>query len=443
MSPMRPMSPMSSTNPAGEHASGQPPSRASRAPALLIAGGAFVLYLLTLAASDFLTRRPGVALALNPYNPAALLARADAALEQEPPDFAAARRYAAAALRADPLAPNVHRMLGRIAEEAEDDAKAPDLVRLSARFARDGDAQFRALQQSLDARDHADATHRLDLLFRGQGRSRWGRLGQAFANFVADPDLAAALARKLGEDPPWRLAYLEQIFARATDVDALVDFYARLPRPQEEETRYFAERLVNEGRLGAAHALFLTQLPPDRLAGAALLYNARFQYGVSNLPFDWVFSPMPNTLTELRRDRGRRVLRVTFFGGRTPYRNVNRLLALLPGDYVFSGTEQAQSLNNPRGMRWRIVCANQPGEVIGSTPLLTGDIPQRTFSAPFTVPEDCPFQLLQLELAFRVALETEATGSVSYSDLALAVAGARQETGKPGAAASDGAKAAR
>lgn len=409
-----------------DNASGDSPSGGRAAPALLIAGGVFVLYLLTLTASDLLSRRPTVALLLNPYNSAALLARAEAALEQEPPDFQEARRHAEAALRADPLAPGVHRTLARVAEESEEDAKAPELVRLSARFARDGDAQFRALQQSLDDRDYAEATHRLDMLFRGQGRGRWPRLGQAFANLVADPPMAEALARKLGEDPPWRPAYVEQTFARAANVDALVDFYARLPRPLEEETRFFLERLVNEGRLGAAHALFLSQLAPERLPGAALLYNARFQYGVSNLPFDWVFTPMPNTLTELRRDRGRRVLRVTFFGGRTPYRNVNHFLALLPGDYVFSGLEQAQALNNPRGLRWRIACTNQPGEAVAATPLLTGDIPQRPFSVSFSVPEDCPFQLLQLELAFRVALETEATGSVSYSDLALTVAPARQ-----------------
>ena len=223
-------------------------------------------------------------------------------------------------------------------------------------------------------------------------------------------------------NPPWRRVFLDQTFSRAPSVDALIAFYGLLPAPQAAEIRGFLERLVREKRLDVAHSIFINQLPPERLNDAGLLYNARFQFGVSNLPFDWVITPMPNTLTEVWRDLNRRQLRVSFFGGRTPYRNVNHLMALTPGSYVFSGTEQALSLNNPRGMRWRIACAERPEAPLGSTELLTGDVPARPFSVAFTVGANCSFQNLQLELAFRVALEQEATGSVLYSDLSVAPA---------------------
>jgi hypothetical protein len=382
----------------------------------------FLLYLLLVWASAALSRRPGIALFLNPWNASALLIRAEAALSRDPPDIDAARRYAERALRADPLAPGVHRTLAKVAEEANDENAEAVFDRLAARYARDGNAQFSVLQRAIASRDFDEAAHRVDLLFRGQPIGLWGRLAQGLSNLIVDPEFAASLARKLGQDPTWRKVFLEQLFARSFSVDALLAFYSILPAPQDSETRLFLERLVRESRYAEAHKLFIRLLPADRLEEAKLLYNARFQYGVSNLPFDWVITRMPNTLTDVRRDRNRRLLRVSFFGGRTPYRNVNHLMALAPGTYVFSGMEQAISFNNPRGMRWRIYCTDKPNENLGVSELLVGDTPQRPFTVSFTVPPECPFQNLQLELAFRVALEQEAAGSVVYSDLAVAVA---------------------
>lgn len=408
---------------AGEFGSGRADRRNAPAGRLrLVAALAaiFVAYLLSIWASEIISSRPNVALLLNPYNATALITRAEAALEQDPPEVLLARRFAGAALRADPLAPGAHRALARTAAESDDEEAAEALTRLSARYARDGDAQLGMLQRALAAREFDKVVHRLDLIYRGQGEELWGRLGPAFANVVNEPQLAAALARKLGEGPPWRRSFLEQSFARAASVDALIQFYTLLPNPQDAETRLFLERLVREGRYDVAHALFVRMLPPERRQESGLLYNARFQYGVSNLPFDWVFTRMPNTLTKVRRDRSRRLLRVSFFGGRTPFKNVSHLLALAPGSYIFSGSEQALSLNNPRGMQWKIACTDKLEETIAATELLAGDVPLRPFAVSFDVAEQCPFQILQLELASRVALEQEATGTVVYTDLSVA-----------------------
>jgi hypothetical protein len=382
----------------------------------------FILYLLLMWASQALSQRPGIALILNPWNASALLNSSEAAMQQDPPDFQAARGYAERALRADPLAPGVHRTLAIVAKETDDRKFAIIFDHLAAQFARDGGAQFSALQRALLDRDFEEATKRVDLLFRGQPQGLWLQISQALANAIANPEFAAPLARKLGEDPPWRGAFLGQVFMRATSVEALKAFYYTLPSPRDPETRQLLERLGREGRYDVAHEIFSRMLPPDRLAEAKLLYNARFQYGVSNVPFDWVITEMPNTLTEVRRDRNRRSLAVSFFGGRTPYRNVNHLMALAPGAYMFSGSEQATSFDNPRGMRWRIFCVNRPDENLGASNLLAGDVPERRFAVSFTVAPDCPFQNLQLELAFRVALEQEATGAVVYTDLSVAAA---------------------
>ncbi len=280
--------------------------------------GLVILYFLLVWASQALSQRPGIALILNPWNASALLNRADAALGQDPPDLAAARTFAERALRADPLAPGVHRILAIIAREADDRKSAATFDRLAGRFSRDGGAQFSMLQRALIDRDFEEAVKRVDLLFRGQSQGLWGQISQALANTIASPEFAAPLARKLGEDPPWRRAFLEQVFARAASVEALKAFYFILPSPRDPETRQLLERLVRGGRHDLAHDIFIRAIPADRHAEAKLLYNARFQYGVSNIPFDWVITEMPNTLTEVRRDRNRRSLVVSFFGAGPP-----------------------------------------------------------------------------------------------------------------------------
>lgn len=389
---------------------------------VLIAGGLIVAMLLASWASQLLSRMPSIALLVNPYNAAALVIRAEAALDRSPPDLEEARRYAYAALRADPLAPGTHRTLSRIAVQAKENEATARYTQLAARFARDGDSQLMALQRAAAAGDYPEIAHRLDMLFRGQSTSIWVRISQVFGNAIAAPAFATALAAKLGENPPWRRVFLEQAFTHVASVDALIGFFNQLAAPSDAETRLFLERLVRDQRYEAAHALFMRMVPADRREETKLLYNSRFQHGVSNIPFDWVITRMPNTLIDVRRDGDRRTLRVAFFGGRTAFRNVNHLMALAPGSYVFSGVEQALSFDNPRGMRWRIFCTNAPDENIATTALLTGDIQQRPFNVPFTVPSNCPYQNLQLELAYRVALEQEATGSVAYSEMSVAVA---------------------
>jgi hypothetical protein len=385
-------------------------------------GALFVLYLLNLAVSDHLSRHPAIALLLNPANAGALVFRAEAALDQDSPDRQSAKDDASAALRADPLVPGVYRTLRRIAEEASDEERAAAMSPLAARFARDGEAQVEALRRALAGNDFDAAIRHLDLLFRGQSPGLWSRIAQSLAGAVSVPEFTHALGRKLAEEPPWRRTFLQQLFVNKVPVDPLIDLYELLPNSNDAEARLLMERLVREGRLHAALSLFVRRLPPERLTEPGLLYNARFQHGVSNFPFDWVITPMPNTLTEVRRDRNRRVLRVSFFGGRTPYRNVSRLLALPAGAYVLAGREEAAALDNPRGTRWRLACVDKLDQVIAATPLLTGDVAERPFSVRFEIPQGCPFQILQLELAARVALETEANGSVIYSDLSLSVA---------------------
>ena len=130
--------------------------------------------------------------------------------------------------------------------------------------------------------------------------------------------------------------------------------------------------------------------------------------------------PSPTRWSASRTQDGARTINVDFFGGRVKFEHVSHLLNLAPGPYRFQGRERSQDLQNERGLRWRIACVGDDAETLGTTDLVSGDTPWRTFTVDFTVPTGkCPYQMLVLELPARAALETEVVGRVSYTDLDL------------------------
>lgn len=359
-------------------------------------------------------------------DPRAQLQKAEVALSPERDQGREARDLAADALLADPLARDGHKILAQALAVEGAKSEASALWRAAARFARDGEAQAVMLQQAVDDRDFKGFAARLDVMLRGQEAGRWTPLSQAVVPVLSFPEAIDPLADRLDDMPPWRQAFLNAAAARGQDFAAMRALFISLQeRPSglsDDEARPLLERFVAEGRFEEAYALFISRLPPRRLEAMGHLYNADFQYAVTNLPFDWVFTRTREALIDVRRPRGANlpsVLRIDFFGSRVQFRHVSHLLALPPGAWRFSGYEQAVALENARGLRWRIACAHAPRDSIGESPLLSGNVDWRPFAVDFEVPPDCPFQRLELELPGRVALEFEVSGAVAFMELSM------------------------
>jgi len=191
------------------------------------------------------------------------------------------------------------------------------------------------------------------------------------------------------------------------------------PTPlRSEELRPYLSKLIEVGRLEQAYLTWLQHLPPDRLSQLTHLYNGRFQYELSNLPFDWSMQPVRGAAVDLARGAQDTVLRVGFSGTRVPFRHVSHRLVLPPGDYRFTGSVKADRLQNERGLRWRIFCIENPEASLGETDLVAGNVPWRNFQVDFSVPTSaCRAQNLILELPARVALEQQVSGLISYAAL--------------------------
>ena len=362
---------------------------------------------------------PELALTLDGQNWKALMVRAERAQKEGKSDDAV--RDARSALRADPLAERALRSLGMVEQKHGNADITERLMRAAADVSRrDAIAQAWLLGQNLQAGDLAQAMSRLDLIFRTQNAGVSEKLVSLLLPLLENDEARRELATLLAGRPPWRSGFLGRVSREAQDLNAVAALYSALNEasapPLTEELRPFLDRLIGAGQVEQAYLVWMQSLPPERLSRLGYLYNAGFEYPVSNLPFDWVFPPLESAVVELIPDPPP-VLQVGFTGGRVSQPLASHLLVLPPGTYRFTGREQSESLANERGLRWRIFCLEQPDASLTETPPILGDTPWRTFDVTFEVAVECPLQKLQLELPARVALEQEVSGVANFADL--------------------------
>ena len=368
--------------------------------------------------------KPAAARLIAPWNAAARVAYANEALQEDTPQMQEAISELRRALQSDPLAPQALSLLAQTYEVAGAAADAFSAWEWAARVSlRDGVAQAVLIERDLKRGRVAEAIRRLDILFRGDPQTGLVLL-QKLTPLLNDRPFLEALALQLEGSPPWREVMLKALSrSPGSQSDLVLDVYWRLQRgaapPTEDEVRPLLARLVDEGRFEEAYIFWLESGRRDQRANDEFLYNARFQAPVSNLPFDWTFDATPGANVQVKRAGARRTLTVEFFGSRLGFENVSQWLLLPPGDYTFSGLEQAESVASDRGVRWRIACPENMGGDLATTPPLTGTIVWREFATTFTVPPACRAQRLVLEVPARVVLERVISGSVSYSTLSL------------------------
>jgi tetratricopeptide (TPR) repeat protein len=325
------------------------------------------------------------------------------------------------ALRHNPLLPEALNLLARSSEQEGDFDRATQLMSLATRVnLRDWRSQAGLLAQDLRGARVNSALNRIDVLLRVNPQL----IAPALTPILTHEPYRLEYVKLLRTNPRWRDVWFVDLLRRSDDLSALTYLFAELqadePGPTESELQVLLARLIDAGMFDEAHDIWVRSLPSDRREEADLLYNKEFRYPLTNVPFDWAIPPVSNAMVRLGTENDMSTISVDFFGGRIKFEHVSHLLNLAPGPYRFHGRERSQNLQNERGLQWRIGCVGDDSETLGTTDLVRGDTPWRTFAVDFTVPTGkCPYQMLVLELPARTALETEVVGQVSYADLDL------------------------
>jgi hypothetical protein len=371
---------------------------------------------------------PETALGWNGRDADALVALAETRLgaSEGAPDTAAVRDLARAALHADPLNERALRALGLAADVDGAADRSYRLMQLSAeRTHRDLGAQVWLFDERFkqgradEAMDHADAILRLkpDML---------DALMPAITAIASSDIDRAALISVLDKAPPWRGALLAAL-AKAASPMANSAIFAGLQtgdRPLTPvEMAPYIYRLIDEKQYELAFLTWLRSLSPSQSSGLPYAYNGDFDLPASGLPFDWAIAKAESATAEVTdsgdENRGP-ALHVVFSGARVAYRHVTKLLLLPPGSYRLSGLARADSLDNPRGLVWRIYCADAETQTLGVTPAISGNSEWSEFTADFRVPATgCRAQWMRLEIASTVAIEQEISGTVWYDHFAV------------------------
>ncbi len=391
--------------------------------ALLLALG---VQILRVCLGDFLNdANPALSILIDPTQARARVAVSRRLLVDDPSKVDQAGAGAREALSDNPSTPGALTLLARMSEQKGDKEQAARLMNLAIRVdQRDLTSQLWLLDQDLRAARVDSALNRIDLLLRGEIPQAIEQFAPAFPPILLRAPYRLGYVKLLRTNPPWRQVWFIDLIGRADDLTALTYLFAELqaskPGPTERELQFFLTRLTEAGMFDEAYDTWFRSLPQERREEQDLLYNARFQHPLTNLPFDWVISPVSDALVHFESQNDTQMLDVDFFGGRVKFEHVSHLLSLAPGAYRFQGRERSQNLHNERGLRWRIFCVGDAEETLATTDLVNGDTPWRSFSVDFVVPAGkCLYQKLVLELPARVALETEIVGRVSYANLDL------------------------
>jgi hypothetical protein len=409
---------------------------------------------------------PDAALALNPNNPAALVAKAETARarllvllgaglenpkagqEEGPQDEAKntlsrlpevkspvveqsgererlraeMRDLALRAIANDPLNAQAYRLLAEATSNA-------DRVRLFMgeafkRSRRETMAAFWLLNDSVYRQDYKAAVRFADIVLRTQPSLDTFVIG--YLSLLAEmPDARPLLVERLAAGPAWRKNFFNKMPASVKNPETLLSIMTALRESNNvvlnREMAPYLDFLVSSGRVDFAYNVWLQFLPPAQLDSLGLLTNANFDRKPSGFPFDWEIEAGSGALTEIGEGAAGNGLHISFGEGRVKFPPVRQVVFLTPGRYRLEGKLRG-AISGKRGLRWRLHCLYGSSPVLGETEMLMGRTAQwRVFSLEGEVPEsaDCRGQMIRLTHDARSASEELVSGEVWFSDLRL------------------------
>lgn len=365
---------------------------------------------------------PERALAWDPHQPAALLARAEHQLADQQPQAAA--KTARDLLRREPLQAQAFRILGAAADAEHDTTQARLFYALAVRYApRDPRGRAWIIDDQIRSGRYSDAMRNIDIMLR-TSPAQGANLFPIMARLAANPDFAHALAHTLSANPLWRASMLGVLLAHGSDV-AVNEVHSALQTSgglSPQETGLWVDRLIAEGRWGEAYSYWASGLSLAPGASLPLVYNGGFESEPTGTGFDWRIPRTAGVLIERDADSGATgsfAMHLTFLGTRVPQINFEQRLFLAPGSYQLHFRARAQSLHSDDGLQWMIACEKKSQPLL-TGPALDGNFDWKPFEGNFTVPAlDCLTQRLYFHNPGAAAAGKTVSGDLWLDDMAI------------------------
>jgi hypothetical protein len=420
---------------------------------------------------------PDLALAIDPTNPVALIARADALRDRfletaqaesvgddtdplpgsaapatgPPKLLPGARRFATSSLRptldplvqdrealrleisalarraidVDPLNARAYRLLGEVSNDMATARRSMQTAVTLSR--RETLALFWLLTDADKRGDFSAVVGYADPLLRTQP-ALLPFVAAGLARSVDDPRARADLLSRLAIGPDWRTDFLAILPKHAVDPRTTLSLLAGLRDavfpPTQAEIQAYLVAMIDAGAPDLAHDAWRALLPRRETSPRGQLHNGDFDRDISGYAFDWTLPRGQGAAVEIIAQGdivGRRALRLTFDGGRTVVPAVRQVVLLKPGRSMFAGRFKG-AIASTRGLRWQIRCLYGAREVLGETEMMfTSQAEWQTFSIEFDVIDipDCRAQLVTVVHDARLTSEQVISGDIQFGGLSL------------------------
>jgi hypothetical protein len=345
-------------------------------------------------------RSPGGAHALAPGNGfitgelAGKLADSDATAQ----DRVQVDRLARLALRQDPTSADAAAALGLNAQIRGDRRSARRLFAyVQALSRRNVQTQLWEIGDAIDRNDVPAILTHYDIALRTSSDVS-PLLFHTIAMMDVDPNFLAALARTLARQPAWANAFFDYIVVNGKDpgttaslFEAVIHLGGNIP---DENSASVINALIGAGRLEQAWAYYAATHP-----GAArdMSRDPRFQ-NQTEAPsaFDWTPIDDGSISASIQPD-GHLGGILTFAAPPSIGGQAARQIEMLPsGNYVIEGRSEGIDQTQDARPYWSLSCND--GRLLGRVDLPNSKVASGLFRGRFTVPADCPIQVLALDL---------------------------------------------
>lgn len=276
--------------------------------------------------------------------------------------------------------------------------------------------------------EHGDVAQGVDYIDRvlSKDTSSYKPLFPILLEFLERPESGFLIEETLRSERTWVVPFLVYALGNTKNFDLIRAVVERHESSQTETLQRVRDALVRrlqkENLWVDAYFDWLNGLSDEQMRHAGYLFNGDFEVSPSAGGFDWIFAKVPGVEAGINAAvgvGGSSALSVRFLGLKTPFKHVLQYMVLSPGAYSLMGKVKPDDLKAFKGVRWVVTC-KEGGRTLVATDAFMGQSDWQGFEAKFSVPDvGCSVQLLRLELAGRVALDFQATGSAYFDGITI------------------------
>lgn len=330
----------------------------------------------------------GQALRLSPNSPALLGRAAEAEFAAD--RFDNAVYLARQSLGRAPFNVQALRVLGLTTAETGRKPQADDLLTLAGNWSlRDDPSHAWLMDYRLSRGDYRSAFAHADTL----ARRRDDLKPQLFRLFTVaastDPRALPVLAALVAAAPPWRAAYLGDLYQTEAGLGLAANLAIALQSTEapfsNPELSSLYGQLLSENRLPA---MAVVRARLGRAEGGLTLVNGDFAAPDAPLPFEWRLFNAGGAVAEILPDdvRGDSALRAQF-GSYASAPLAEQFVQLKAGRYRFSGQTRAEAGDPGARLAWGVYCF-ETGAKLGESQIAA--VPSETGWKPFAFSFDVP-----------------------------------------------------